>query len=77
MREVTGGSIATVPVPLAPIVAQRFALSVAVATFLSFPFAFALALPTLASGSVLLPVPFRGIIMNLSPCKMDLPRDGL
>ena len=40
MREVAGGGVAAVPIPLAPIVAQRFALSVAVATFLSLAFAF-------------------------------------
>ncbi len=48
MREVTGGGIATVPIPLAPIVAQGFPFTVAVAAFLPFPFAFALAFPTLA-----------------------------
>ncbi len=48
MREVAGGSVAAVPVPLAPIVAQRFAFTITVTPFLSFPFAFALAFPALA-----------------------------
>ncbi len=43
MREFAGSPVPTVSIPLAPIVAQRFALSVAVATFLSFAFAFAFA----------------------------------
>ena len=43
MREVAGSPVPTVSIPLAPIVAQRFALSVAVATFLSFAFAFTFA----------------------------------
>ncbi len=48
MSKVAGGSVAAVPVPVTPIVTQRSALSVAVTTFLSFAFAFALAFPTLA-----------------------------
>ncbi len=48
MREVAGGGIAAVPIPLAPVVAQRFAFPIAVTTFLSFAFAFSFSFPDLA-----------------------------
>ena len=43
MREVAGGSVAAIAIPLRPIVAQRFGTSIAVATFLSLAFAFTFA----------------------------------
>ncbi len=48
MREVAGGGIAAVPIPFAPVVAQRLALTIAVTTFLSFAFAFTFSFPDLA-----------------------------
>ncbi len=64
MEEVAGCGIATVPIALAPIVAQRFGFAVSVSAFLSFAFPFAF--PTLGWCSVLLPGPFRSIFVNLS-----------
>ncbi len=62
MREVAGSSVPAVSIPLAPIVAQRSALSVAVATFLLFAFTFSFS--ALACRSVLLPEPFRSIFVD-------------
>ena len=63
MREVAGSSVATISISFAPIVAQRFGISIAVATFLSLAFAFTFA--AFARRTTLLPVPFRGIFMDL------------
>ena len=48
MREVAGGGIAAVSIPLAPVVAQRFAFPIAVTTFLPLTFAFTFSFPDLA-----------------------------
>ncbi len=85
MREVAGSGIAAVPIPLASIVAQGFA-PVAVATFLSFPFAFTFPFPDLACrGSILVNLPFfpfAGGISSTMPLgsaavAAHLPRAGL
>ena len=60
MREVEGSSVAAIAIPLAPIVAQKFGRSIAEATFLALALAF-----TFAPFSILLPVPFRSIFVNL------------
>ena len=70
MGELADCSVAALSIPLAPIVAQGFGVPVAHPAFLSFPFAFAIALSLtfapLGSCPILLSEPFWGILVNVS-----------
>jgi hypothetical protein len=66
VRKVARCCIAAIAIPLAPVVTDRFGGAVSLTAHLSFSFAFAFTFTPLGSCPILLPEPFRSILVYLT-----------